>query len=199
MKASKPKKVWFIRHGESTANARGISSDPALISLTQAGFAQAEQIVGYFSVAPDLIITSPFVRTFETVGPLLKRYPETPCEEWPVHEFTYISPKRCTNTTMDDRKPLVEQYWQRNDPYYCDGDGAESFNDMFQRAKLCLSRLSQRNESFIAVFTHGQFMSAIKWIYDKNESNNSVYDVLAFRRYINMLAIKNGQKIELLL
>lgn len=193
------KKVWLFRHGESVANARGISSDPALVPLTETGLAQADLIVKEFNIVPDLIITSPYVRTAETARPLLKRYPDIPREEWPVHEFTYISPYRCQNTNMADRKPMVEQYWRRADPNHCDGEGAESFNNFLDRARSSLSLLKGRKEKFIVIFTHGQFICAIKWLLDQNINPGKISDMLVFREFISTIAPKNGQKMEVVL
>lgn len=193
------KKIWLLRHGESVANARGISSNPALISLTRTGLMQADLLVEQFIIPPDLIVTSSYIRTTETARSLLKKYPDIPCEEWPVHEFTYISPSKCCNTTMVDRKPMVEQYWQKADPNYCDGQGAESFNSFLERVRLSISMLKKRKENFVVIFTHGQFMCAMKWLLQHDGDIKKISDMLEFRKFISVLAPKNGEKIELIL
>jgi len=193
------KKIWLIRHGESVANAKGRTSDPALVPLTQAGHDQANSIVEHFTTAPDLIIKSSYIRTTETSKPLRDKFPHIPCEIWPVHEFTYISPSRCQNTNMTDRKPFVNGYWLRADPDYCDGEGAESFNGFLVRARTTLSMLKSREEKFIAIFTHGQFMCGVKWLLHHKDDRNKISDVLAFRKYISTLAPLNGQEMELML
>lgn len=197
MEKPKPtKKIWLFRHGESAADAGGKTSDSASIPLTSAGRSQAETIAQGINEAPELIITSPYVRALETAMPLQKRYPNVVCEHWPVHEFTYISTARCENTTVNDRKPMVEAYWKKADPDYRDGEGAESFDSFIERALECLYTLQGRKEKFIVIFTHAQFMGGIKWLYDNNKKKP---DMRTFREFIIKLAIKNGQKIEFLL
>lgn len=51
-------KVWFIRHGESEANAGAISNDPANIPLTKQGRQQAEHISTLFDNVPSLLSKS---------------------------------------------------------------------------------------------------------------------------------------------
>ena len=81
------KKIWFIRHGESLANADvNFKSDDfsaGSVSLSEKGMKQAEELLKHFSDAPDLLITSPYVRTKETAKPLLNKYSHIPQEEWP--------------------------------------------------------------------------------------------------------------------
>lgn len=60
------KKVWLIRHGESTANAGAVTNDHKTIPLSSKGQEQAEQISISFREPPTLIITSPFDRTRQT-------------------------------------------------------------------------------------------------------------------------------------
>lgn len=199
MNKKQKKRIWLIRHGESIANTGGVSSDPALVPLTQKGHSQAVLLVEQFTAAPELIVTSSYIRTTETARPVLRLYPNVSREEWPVHEFTYISPSRCKNTNMADRKPLVEQYWKRADPNYCDGEGAESFNSFLGRARSSLSLLKDRKEEFIAIFTHGQFMCAVKWLLDQSVDSVKVSDMLAFRKFISALAPKNGEIEEIVL
>ena len=49
------------------------------------------------------------------------------------------------------------------DPAYCDGEGAESFSALLQRAKAALNRLKAMPEDALAyVFSHGQFIQAVR-------------------------------------
>lgn len=49
--------------------------------------------------------------------PTISRFPDIKVEIWPLHEFTYLSPTKCRNTTGDERTPLVLKYWKKCDPY----------------------------------------------------------------------------------
>ena len=156
-------RISFFRHGESISNAGAATSDPATIPLTERGRGQAERIAQAYEDPPTLIVVSRYVRTRQTAAPLLARFPEVPVEEWPVQEFTYLEPRRCVGTTGAERRPWVEHYWRLCSAEYCDGPGAESFTDLICRVKETRARLEALpTGSQVAVFTHGQFIQAIR-------------------------------------
>src|SRR6266568_4822313 len=125
--------VWFIRHSESEGNVGLATSETAMIKLTARGIEQAERIALAFVEAPSLIVTSPYLRAKQTAQPTLLRFPDARHEEWPVHEFTFLSSLRYRNTTVVDRRPWAAAFWERCDPFYVDGEGAESFANLMNR------------------------------------------------------------------
>jgi probable phosphoglycerate mutase len=86
------KTIWFIRHAESEANAGLAKTYPDTIPLTLKGFTQARLLAEPIATEPDLIITSPYLRTQQTAQPLADKYPLVPTERWPKHEFNFLSP-----------------------------------------------------------------------------------------------------------
>ena len=161
------KHVRLIRHGESAANAGEASLDHASIPLTLKGIEQANLVASSFNHAPDLIITSPFSRAQATAMATLAAFTATPLETWPIHEFTYLEPARCANTTVAQRRDWVEAYWAKSDPAFTDGAGAESFLDFICRAQSFLDQLAKHPAQVILVFSHGQFMNAVTWQIDR--------------------------------
>jgi broad specificity phosphatase PhoE len=188
--------VHFVRHGESAANAGHASSDPALIPLTEKGWEQARAVAESFAQAPGLIVTSPFERAADTAKPTIERFPGVPVEIWPVEEFTYLSPGRCANTTAAERKPWVESYWISADPECVDGPGTESFASLIQRATECLRRLNGMSGT-IAVFGHGQFMQAVRWLIAESPERIDDEAMRAFRKFDLEKIIVNGQLITI--
>lgn len=186
--------VRFVRHGESAANAGGASSDPALIPLTDVGWAQAKAVAESFEVAPDLIVMSPFERAQHTALPTIQRFPGVTVEVWPVAEFTYLSPARCANTTAADRRPWVEAYWRSAEPDFTGGAGTEAFSGLIARARSALVRLRGRPGN-VAVFGHGQFMQAVRWLIvdapEKIDSNS----MRSFRQFDLANPISNGESL----
>jgi broad specificity phosphatase PhoE len=176
------KTIWLIRHAESTANVGKKTATPETIGLTDTGREQANRLADYISDEPDLIVTSPFIRTLHTAKPLLTKYPRTKHEQWPIQEFTYLSPEKCNNTTMEDRIPMAMEYWERNDPHYCDGDGAESFNSFIGRVIEFKEKLKGRPEKYIIVFSHYQFIAAFDWINGNNQNMNTTEAMAEFRQ-----------------
>ncbi len=155
--------VWLIRHGESVSNANLPTGDPAKSSLTEKGFAEAEQIVKAFVKAPDLIVVSSYLRARQTAVPTISRFPHVPQEEWPIHEFTYLNPVRYHGTTGSERRPLALAYWERNNPHENEGEAGESFAELLGRVEETVTRLRQQPAKFIAVFSHGLFLRALVW------------------------------------
>lgn len=159
--------AWLIRHGQSTANAGAATSDSAAIPLTALGEQQAaifaEHIQEHLGAPPTLIVHSPYLRARQTAEATIARFPTVPVEVWPIQEFTYLDP--ATVAEMDERQriPLYTRYWERGDPYYRDGGGAESFADFIQRIRDMHHRLSLAPDAArIAVFTHGYIMQATR-------------------------------------
>jgi len=155
------KRIWFIRHGESIANAGVATSNHKTIPLSPTGKEQAQTISRSIPETPTLIITSAFDRTRQTAEPTIKLFPSTRCEIWEVEEFT-LSPNTCINTTAADRKIRVNEYWERLDPAYIDGEGAESFNMLLARAEAVIDRLKGFENGVIVIFTHALFIQAIE-------------------------------------
>ncbi|PWE38071.1 histidine phosphatase family protein [Pseudomonas prosekii] len=158
------KDVRLVRHGESAANAGQASLNHATIPLTSKGVEQAHLVAESFGHAPSLIVASPFCRAHATAMETVAVFPATPFETWPIHEFTYLEPARCANTTVAQRRDWVEAYWAKADPAFTDGEGAESFLDFISRAQCFLDRLAEHPAQDIAAFSHGQFINAVAWL-----------------------------------
>ena len=189
--------IWLIRHGESESNAGEMTSDPSLIGLTPNGFKQAKAIAQSFKEEPSLIVTSKYKRARQTAQPTLERFNHVRHEEWDtIHEFTYLSPSHCRNTTILQRMPLVEAYWKRCDPHYCDGPGAESFSDFMGRASQTLERLNHNSKKFIAVFSHQQFIAALLWLLNNKKAEISSDRMGEFRKFMAKTPIENGAVIK---
>lgn len=191
------KEVWLIRHGESTANAGGVTVSPESVPLTDKGHAQARYFATQADTPPKLIVVSSFLRSQQTAAPLRERYPEVPVEEWPIQEFTYLDPARCRNTSFEDRKPLVAEYWARNDPNYCDGPGAESFAALLARALDAIKRIQAMEAELVTIFSHGQFMRAVIWLYLHELEEMKVETMAGFHGFLDAVSIPNGAIFKL--
>jgi len=155
--------IHFIRHAESESNAGMRTEHPATIRLTKKGLEQALLTSQTFENAPDLIVTSPYIRTQVTAAPLIRRFPAVACVEWPVQEFTYLDPSHWNGTTSQERQPAAHAYWERNNPYYRDGGSAESFSDLMERIECTRQLISEQKTGTIAIFSHGQFIRSFWW------------------------------------
>jgi len=149
------KEIWFIRHGESAANAGERVSNVIDIPLTEKGIEQAQEVPKEIVKTPDLIVASPYIRTQKTSEPTRIKFPNTPYEIWNLHEFTFLDTQKCANTTREERITMGTEYWAKNDPDFIHGFGAESFSNMTSRIKDVFNKIRERNEKFTLIFTHG--------------------------------------------
>jgi broad specificity phosphatase PhoE len=186
-------RVRFIRHGESLANAGGVTSEQHSIPLTELGREQAALVARSFTTPPDLIVTSPFLRARDTAQPTVARFPQVPVETWPIQEFACLAPARCVETTTFQRRPWVEEFWGMADPHRRDGEGAECFAELIGRARDALTALEKGASGFIAIFAHGQFLNAVRWLILRGPQPMTPEAMQAFRRFHIAEPIVNGE------
>lgn len=176
-------RVLCFRHGESAANAGHATRDPASISLTELGKQQAHAISQRLAESPAIVICSPFLRAQQTAAPTLTRFPAVRSDIWPVQEFTYLAPGRCAGTSAQQRRPWVDAYWNAFNPTLVDGPGAESFSAFIERVRAALNRfrmLRNASDATAAMFGHGQFLQAMRWLI---ENGDGVIDADAMRSF----------------
>jgi broad specificity phosphatase PhoE len=183
--------ILMIRHAQSAAQFGEASSDVALIPLSERGENDAAAHISQL-LKPDLIVVSPFIRTRQTAQPLIDLYPEVPVEEWSVQEFTYLAPERCRDMTAEQRAPMVRDYWERRDPDYVDGEGAESFNQFCQRV-VALIRRCQELDKRTYIFSHTMFMQAVRMCVGQQEKR---FEMEPFRETCFLTPIRNLECIE---
>ena len=160
----------FIRHGQSTGNAGIPANDLASLELTELGWRQSWEVAAGWTETPTLIVTSPYLRAQQTAAATIERFSNVPVEVWPIQEFTYLEPSHWNGTRSSERMPAVERYWAEADPEYCDGEGAESFSTLLERAQAALDRLAATPEdSSIYIFSHGQFIQAVRSLVVESE------------------------------
>lgn len=163
--------IYLVRHAESTGNIGEVTKNAKEIPLSEKGFAQAEEFAKKISQKPDLIVMSPFIRTHQTAKPLIKKF-NSPTEIWDVQEFTFLCNEDYNNTTEFERKEKSKIYYQKNNPDFIVGDGAESFNQMMVRVENMLNKLKKMNkDKFVIIFSHGRFMRAALMHLNNTESS----------------------------
>jgi 2,3-bisphosphoglycerate-dependent phosphoglycerate mutase len=191
------KRLFLIRHGESESNAGGRTQAPHSTDITERGRAQAHRLAKTWKDEPHLIVTSPFIRTKHTAAPLIERFPDVPRVEWPIQEFTQLMPREWIGTTHSERMPKVMEYWNRADPSYCDGPGAESLTEFFRRVRGMLARAEEAKEESVAVFTHGHFIQAVIWACLVNPRLDTAEAMRRFFRFAEIVPIENTAVVPL--
>ena len=89
----------------------------------------------------------------------------------------------CTAPAVQ-RRPWVETYWDTSDPALVDGPGAESFAAFIQRVRATLSRLARlfcSSDITVAMFGHGQFFQAMRWLIETDTAIIDADAMGAFR------------------
>jgi 2,3-bisphosphoglycerate-dependent phosphoglycerate mutase len=194
--------IFLIRHGESKANAGFATSDPKRIILTERGFDQARDVAHFLhsKVSLDLIVTSPYLRAIRTAERTKLVFPDVCVEEWKVQEFTYLTSMHRESTTIEDRRPLVDLYWEIGDPSFVDGPGSESFEQFIERVRNFLTKLRETDYSCIAVFSHEQFIRAALMLMEQESAHEPVEVsptmMRDFRASLKKAPIPNGGIVE---
>ncbi|QNW93565.1 histidine phosphatase family protein [Acinetobacter seifertii] len=156
--------IFLIRHAESEANINGKTLSHASIALSEHGHKQAQALCSKLPTI-DHVIVSQYLRTHQTAAPLLEKYNLTFEVDEHLHEFSYLSERKCANTNMDDRKAWVNAYWEKMDYQHKDADDAESFEDLYIRVQAFHEKLKILTETYaqknLAVFSHGQFLQLL--------------------------------------
>lgn len=156
--------IFLIRHAESEANINGKTLSHASIALSKHGHKQAQALCLKLPEI-DHVIVSQYLRTHQTAAPLLEKYDLSFEVDEHLHEFSYLSERKCANTNMDDRKAWVKAYWEKMDYQYKDADDAESFEDLYMRVQAFHEKLKALSDNYVqknlAVFSHGQFLQLL--------------------------------------
>lgn len=192
--------ILLIRHGESQSNVGLPTSSPQIVELTDRGWQQAKDIARFLKEAqfhPQLIVTSSYQRTKQTAVPTTLAFPFVREEEWPVHEFTYLSPSFWNqDTTLEERQPRVDAYWETCNPSYVDGIGSESFRQFIARVRNVKKRLENTELDIIALFSHEQFITALWWLVEPDSLEITSETMRKFRAFMKANPIPNGAIVE---
>lgn len=155
-------RILLVRHGQSIANAGGITSTDDTNPLTELGQQQARTFAENFPHTPARFLVSPFLRARQTAAPLLARFPAVTVEGWPIQEFRYLNSELIPMTDLDRWPAAITHYWERSDPAYVDGPHTESFSGFLARIRDTILRLSEAPAGCHVLFTHGFWMQAFR-------------------------------------
>lgn len=156
------KTVYFVRHGQSEANASLVRQQVADTPLTPRGTAQAKDIARHMKKLPlDAIVSSTFARAKSTAA-------ELGAETGLSVEYSELFVER-RRPGVQLRRPKTHPHWlwtelqlalfgRRSGYRHSDEESSE---DLLVRAHAALGYLARRPEPVIAVVTHGTFMRAM--------------------------------------
>lgn len=155
------KEIWWIRHGESMANANQRTATDKDNPLTEKGWAEAALVARAIPRPPNRVILSPYIRTHQTAQATLERFAGVAVEEWPIQEYTWLASTRRANTNITERQEMARKFFARLDPLAVDGPGAESFAEFIDRVDQARHRLYTVADDFTLIFCHAGFIRAL--------------------------------------
>lgn len=191
--------ILLIRHGESLSNAGLPTSNPKFVELTERGMEQAIKVAEFLKsqFSPDLIVTSTYERTKQTALPTKAIFQFIPEEEWPVHEFTYLSSWHKESSTVEDRREYANAYWELSNPKYIEGPESESFEQFIKRAQEVMIRLKNTTCDMVAIFSHQQFICALLWLSQQDQLDLCSEDTMKkFKDFLASTSVPNGAIVQ---
>jgi broad specificity phosphatase PhoE len=152
------KHIYFVRHGETQANASGIRQGPES-ELNDEGIKQAAFVAKRFDTIPiDVVIASPFPRTKKT-GEIISSHIEKPLETSELFRERK-APSEILGLKIGD--PIGDEVTLKiKENYYTPNwrhSDEENFEDLKERAGQAVQFLEARKEENILVVSHGLFM-----------------------------------------
>jgi alpha-ribazole phosphatase len=156
------KKIYYVRHGESVANAGGITMDHHVIPLSEKGHKQAVSVVGLLPSNPSSVYASKFIRTQQTAQTYLESVNFSLNIHPQLHELMNIDSALLAGMNGDERKPISDEYWRTANPHARMGEAAEAFIEFSNRVDVVMRDL-QHFPNDTVMFGHGIFLALIVW------------------------------------
>lgn len=193
--------IYLIRHGESVANAMQIKQNKDDYPLSKNGILQAQSII--IEDTPDIIFTSPHIRTIETAQIICDKYHSSIKPDERLIEWQVFPELQNYKLTIENRRAINPYVLQKelNEKY---GTG-ESFFDIHTRMNEFVSEhINNAIYSNIVIVSHAAAINHLIHIllngYDLNPQKH--FDFFLKHEHIHNCGVtkikcKNGgAKIE---
>ncbi|MDO5692714.1 MAG: histidine phosphatase family protein [Pseudomonadota bacterium] len=155
--------LTLVRHGQSLANAGGLTMPHADIPLTDEGHAQAAALARVLPGSPALVLTSPFLRAQQTATPYCERTGMAARVETLLQEFDAIDPALLQGMDGAQRRPIADAFWQASDAHARMGGAAETFHEFGQRVQRFIDDVLPTLPDGTVAFGHGQWIAMLCW------------------------------------
>ena len=155
-------RIFFVRHGESTANAGAVTMEHASIPLSPLGLAQAQAVAASLDVDPSRVLVSKYLRARETARWFCERVGRAAEMHPLLHEFSALDPSLLEGMTGQERRPIAAAYWQTADPGVRRGPQAETFLEFDARLSAFIEELPRLADRTV-LFGHGIWFGLLCW------------------------------------
>ena len=156
--------VHLTRHGQSAANAGGVTMPHASIPLTELGWRQAQALAQLLPAQPALILCSAFSRAQDTASPYAARTGLAAQVHPLLHEFDAIDPDLLAGMTGAERRPIADAFWEAGDAHQRKGPQAETFAEFAGRVRRFLQGDLPGLPDGSVLFGHGQWIGMAAWL-----------------------------------
>jgi probable phosphoglycerate mutase len=175
--------IYFIRHGQTELNSKGIRQGPDG-PLSPQGVKQVAEVAKRFPTEkgkPKAIIASPFQRTRETADIISKvlNMPVEYCDllverKNPTEIVGHAGDEREVRSIVDK----IDKAYHDDNLRYSD---EENFVDLKERARKLLEYIAGRKENQIIMVTHGIFLKMVAaYILEGDKLTASEYNKLSY-------------------
>jgi len=186
--------VYCVRHGQSLANAGGVTMEHSAIPLSPLGLAQAAALPGAFAsvvaVPPARVLVSSYVRAVQTALPFCERFGRQAEADPLLHEFSALDANLLQGLLGYERRPLADAYWQAADPALRAGPDAETFFEFDARVDAFATSTLPLLPDGSVLFGHGIWFALLFWRLMGFAIEGSE-DMVAFRRFRQGLPMPN--------
>lgn len=174
--------IFLIRHGQSQANAGGVTLENPLVPLTALGELQARTLAPLLPAAAPGIWSSPFKRALDTAAPYCERLGLPPAIDADLREFEVLDTLQLRGTPCSDREAILARFWLIADPDLRTGAAAETFREFHARVSRVRTGLLRQLPHGTVIFAHGMWMALLFWqMWGFERLDHAA--MLQFRRY----------------
>ncbi|MBQ9578629.1 MAG: histidine phosphatase family protein [Ottowia sp.] len=160
---SSARRVFFVRHGQSSSNAGELSVPHAEVPLTALGLAQSIAVAPLLPARPALVLTSPYVRAQETAAPYCAHCGVQMHEVDLLHEFDAFAFHLIEGMTGEQRRPVTAEFWGKADPLLRTGKDKETFTEFATRVQAFEHIVLPVLPSDTVIFGHGTWIALMVW------------------------------------
>ncbi|HTC54504.1 MAG TPA: histidine phosphatase family protein [Steroidobacteraceae bacterium] len=155
--------LLLIRHGQSQANAGGVTLENSLVPLTELGERQALALAALLPASSPAIWSSPFKRSLDTAAPYCDRMRVAPLVYDDLREFETIDTRHMRGSSCTEREEVLARYWREADPDQRTGPAGETFREFYERvARVRMQWLPALPDGTV-IFGHGMWMALLFW------------------------------------
>jgi alpha-ribazole phosphatase len=165
-------RLTFVRHGQSVANAGGVTMEHALIPLSPLGEAQAACVADFLPAEPSRVLVSPYIRALDTARPYCLRVGREATVHPLLQEFSALDADSLQGMTGEQRRPIADAYWRAADPTVRRGAKAEAFFEFNSRVTGFMAELAHLPNECV-LFGHGIWFGLLWWRLRGFEINDS--------------------------